>query len=186
MSQALGEAEPLRLGPEAMGWTRRIAAPALVVAGPLAAIAINALVGKAVFPSLVCLLAIAGATAVGGLGYGLSAALVASVTILLIQPGDLTNAERAVLVVLFPATALVISVLIGRERSARTAADEAAARAEVSRARAQRLRAARGGSGRGVRAAGGPRRHAHARAWPPRMRLRACSRASPTTASTSR
>ncbi len=139
MSQALGDAEPLRLGPEAMGWTRRIAAPALVVAGPLGAIAINALVGKAVFPSIVCLLAVAGATAIGGLGYGLSAALVASVTILLIEPGDLTDAERAVLVVLFPATALVISVLIGRERSARTAADEAAARAEVSRQRAQRL-----------------------------------------------
>jgi signal transduction histidine kinase len=41
-----------------------------------------------------------------------SAALVSSITMLLIQPGDLTNAERAVLVVLFPATALVISVLI--------------------------------------------------------------------------
>ena len=97
MSQALSKAEPLRLGPEAMGWPRPIAALILVVSGRLAAIAINALVGKAVFRSLVCLLAIAGATAIGGLGYGLSAALVSSVTILLIQPGDLTNAERAVL-----------------------------------------------------------------------------------------
>jgi PAS domain S-box-containing protein len=139
VSQTYSDSEPLRLGPEAMGWTRRIAAPALVAAGPAVAIAINALVGKAVFPSLVCLLAIAGATAVGGLGYGLSAALVSTITIMLVEPGDLSRGERGALLLLFPATALVISVLIGRERIARAAADEAATRAEASRLRATRL-----------------------------------------------
>ena len=72
VSEALGHSEPLRLGPETMSWARRVAAPALVVAGPLGAIVLNDLAGRAVFPSLVCLLAIAGATAIGGLGYGLA------------------------------------------------------------------------------------------------------------------
>ena len=187
VSQALSDAEPL--SPRArrrLGWTRWIAAPALVVAGPVAAItdrtrSSGTLSSRARLP--------AGdrrRPRSAALGYGLSAALVSSVTILLIEPSVTCRTPSA------PCCSccsrrrpLVISVLIGRERIARAAADEAAARAEVSRRGTQRLERSRQRWPRRTRRSRCSTRCLH-RASPPQTRPPVCSRASRKTVSTSR
>ncbi|MGZ8694503.1 MAG: GAF domain-containing protein, partial [Gaiellaceae bacterium] len=112
--------------------------------GPAAVALADTATDLRVFPSLLCLLAIGGAAAVGGRVYGFAAALVsflAFVAFFTPRHDDLrgTDWESLGAGVLFGVTAVAISWLISRERRARAAGDEARRVAEASSARAQRL-----------------------------------------------
>ena len=125
-------------------WVQRLVAPALVAAGPLAVALADTATDLRVFPSLLCLLAIGGAAAVGGRRYGIAAAIASFVAFNFFftethRSFDGTDWESVAAGVLFGVTALSISWLISRESRAREAGDEARLAAEASSARAQRL-----------------------------------------------
>jgi PAS domain S-box-containing protein len=125
-------------------WRRRLVAAALVAAGPIAVALADLATDLRVFPSLLCLLAIGGAAAVGGRWFGLAAALTSFIAfnVFFTSPhGSFDGAdwESVAAGVLFGVTAIAISWLISRESRARTAGDEARRVAEASSARAQRL-----------------------------------------------
>ena len=125
-------------------WRHRLVACALVAAGPVAVALADLATDLRVFPSLLCLLAIGGAAAVGGRLYGFAAALVSflAFTAFFNPPHDNvqgTDWESLGAGVLFGVTAVAISWLISRERRARSAGEEARRTAEASSARAQRL-----------------------------------------------
>jgi PAS domain S-box-containing protein len=130
-------------GPNA-AWKRRLAATALVVAGPVAVALADLATDLRIFPSLLCLLAIGAAAAIGGRWYGLAAALTSFVAfnVFFTNPHrgfDGTDWESVTAGVLFGVTAISIGWLISRESHARAAGEEARRLAEASSARAQRL-----------------------------------------------
>jgi PAS domain S-box-containing protein len=125
-------------------WERRGAAAALVAAGPVAVGLADLATDLRVFPSLLCLLAIGGAAAIGGRWFGLAAAFTSFVAFNFFftdrhHSFDGTDWESVAAGVLFGVTAISISWLISRESRARTAGEEARRVAEASSARAQRL-----------------------------------------------
>jgi PAS domain S-box-containing protein len=132
-----------RAWPQAELW-RRLLAPALVAAGPVATLVADQATTRPVFPALLCLLAIGGATAAGGRTLGLAAAVASFVAFnfYFTPPRHEFGAaswEGAAAALLFGITAVAISGLIGRERLARSAADDALRAAEAAQERSERL-----------------------------------------------
>jgi PAS domain S-box-containing protein len=123
---------------------RLLLAPAFVVAGPLAVLIADQFTARPLSPALLCLLAIGGATAVGGRNWGLAAAGASFVSFnyYYTSPDHQFGAsswEGAAAALLFGITAFAISALIAQERRARADADAAREVAEAAQERSERL-----------------------------------------------
>jgi PAS domain S-box-containing protein len=144
MSEAPGDAQSRRAARRGTEPWRRLIAPALVAAGPAAVVLADQVTSRPLFPALLCLLAIGGATALGGTAFGLGAAITSFVAFnfyFATPRHDFGAAtwESAATAVLFGITAVAISALIARERTTRSEADDARRAAEAEHERSQRL-----------------------------------------------
>jgi PAS domain S-box-containing protein len=140
---ARGSAARGRTWGQSQAW-RPLLPVALVAAGPVAVAVADQATGRSLFPALLCLLAIGGATAAGGRAHGIAAAIASFVAFnfYFTPPRHEFGAaswEGAAAALLFGITAVAISVLIARERLARSEADDARRAAEAAQERAERL-----------------------------------------------